>query len=166
MFFEIQQSLEVLSVVVYISIQDYGTICVTTFLLHELPPHSSSSIIAGTSHVSWKELYGAIWLVKLLGTSLMEQFDESNFPTSLTWWLCTCLAHTPLHQRCFRSLLCIGTVQGNTDICIFLVQIQLRYLYLLLSHHHSPTIICSCDLAILNTFLRTNIATKASEHQS
>ena len=72
-------------------------------------------------------------------------------PTSLiTRWLCTCLARTQ-HQRCFRSLLCIGTVQGNTDICLFLVQIQLRYLYLLLSHHHSPTI--SCDLAILNTFL-------------
>ena len=39
------------------------------------------------------------------------------------------------------TLLNIGTVQSSTDIHVylFLVQTQLRYLYLLLSHHHSPT---------------------------
>ena len=51
-------------------------------------------------------------------------------------------------------LLSIGTVQGSTDSCLFLVQIQLRYIYLLLSHHQFPT--SSCDLAILSTFLSTN----------
>ena len=51
-------------------------------------------------------------------------------------------------------LLSIGTVQGSTDICLFLVQVQLRYIYLLLSHHHFPTISWHFyDLAILNTFL-------------
>ena len=46
-------------------------------------------------------------------------------------------------------LLNIGTVQGSTDIYLVLVQTQLRYLYVLLSHHHSPT--SSCDLAIMIT---------------
>ena len=60
----------------------------------------------------------------------------------------------------------IGTVQGSTDacICFFLVQIQLRHIYLLLPHHHSTKI--SCDLAILNTFLSTNFGAKRSEHQT
>ena len=61
-------------------------------------------------------------------------------------------------------LLSIGTGQGSTDICLLLAQVQLRYLYLLLSHHHSPTI--SCGLAILNTFLSTNFGAKTSEHQT
>ena len=64
-------------------------------------------------------------------------------------------------------LLGIGTVQGSTDtcICLFLVQIKLRYLYLLLSNHHSPT--SSCDFSNTdNTFLSTNIGAKASEHQT
>ena len=53
-------------------------------------------------------------------------------------------------------LLSKGTSQGSTDIhvCLFMIQIQLRYIYLLLSHHHSPTI--NYDIAILNTFLSTN----------
>ena len=44
-------------------------------------------------------------------------------------------------------LLRIGTVQGSTDICLLLVQIQRIYIYLLLSHHHSS----SCDLVLLIT---------------
>ena len=45
-------------------------------------------------------------------------------------------------------LLSIGTVQGSTDIYLFLVQIQLRYIYIF----------------ILNTFLSTNFGAKASEY--
>ena len=54
------------------------------------------------------------------------------------------------HDEVITLLLNIGTVQSSTDIHVylFLVQTQLRYLYLLLSHHHSPT---SSDLAIMIT---------------
>ena len=166
MFFDIQQSLEVLSVVVYISIQDYGTICVTTYLLHKLPPHASLSIIAGTSHVSCKasDLWSNLKGHKTSPTSLITR-------CCLNEWMYEDVSVT-VHMSCphsfasemLRSLLYIDTVQGSTDICLFLVQIQFIYLYLLSSHHHSPTI--SCDLAILNTFLSTNFGTKTSEHQS
>ena len=54
------------------------------------------------------------------------------------------------HDEVIALLLNICTVQSSTDIHVylFLVQTQLRYLYLLLSHHHSPT---SSDLAIMIT---------------
>ena len=155
------QLLMVLSVVGYISIQNYGIICVTTFRLHELPPHSSSSIITGTSHVSWK--------ASVLWSNLMGQTSPTFIITRccLNEWMYEDVSVTVhmsrpyfLASEMFRSLLCMGTVQGSTDICLFLIQMQLRYLYLLLSHHQSPTI--NSDLAVLNT----NIGTQASEHQS
>ena len=54
------------------------------------------------------------------------------------------------HDEVIALLLKIGTVQSSTDIHVYLilVQTQLRYLYLLLSHHHSPA---SSDLAIMIT---------------
>ena len=54
------------------------------------------------------------------------------------------------HDEVTTLLLNIGTVQSSTDIHVylFLVQTQLRYIFLLLSHHHSPT---SSDLAIMIT---------------
>ena len=45
-------------------------------------------------------------------------------------------------------LLSIGTVQGSTDICLFLVQMQLIYIF------------------ILNNFLSPNFGAKASEYQT
>ena len=60
--------------------------------------------------------------------------------TSLRIWATDTYCVIPLFLR-------MGTVHGNTDICLFLVQMQRRYLYLLLSHHHSS----SCDLALLIT---------------
>ena len=59
------------------------------------------------------------------------------------WWVVQ-------HDEVTTLLLNIGTVQSSTDIHVylFLVQTQLRYIYLLLSHHHSPT---SSDLAIMIT---------------
>ena len=56
------------------------------------------------------------------------------------WWVVQ-------HDDVTTLLLKIGTVQSSTDIHVylFLAQTQLRYIYLLLSHHHSPT---SSDLAI------------------
>ena len=58
------------------------------------------------------------------------------------WWVVQ-------HDEVTTLLLNIGTVQSSTDIhaYLFLVQTQLRYIYLLLSHHHSP----SSDLAIMIT---------------
>ena len=54
------------------------------------------------------------------------------------------------HDEVTTLLLNIGTLQSSTDIHVylFLVQTQLRYIYLLLSHHHSPT---SSDFAIMTT---------------
>ena len=120
MFFDIQQSLEVLSVVVYISIQDYGTICVTTYLLHKLPPHASLSIIAGTSHVSCKasDLWSNLKGHKTSPTSLITR-------CCLNEWMYEDVSVT-VHMSCphsfasemLRSLLCIDTVQGSTDIYV------------------------------------------------
>ena len=106
MFVDIQQSLEVLSVVVYrqakvyISIQDYGTICVTTFILRDgcmSCLHTFSSIIAGTSHVSWK--------ASVLWSNLMGKTAPTSFTTR-------CLKE-PL-----KGLLRIGTTQGSTDMYV------------------------------------------------
>ena len=60
------------------------------------------------------------------------------------------------HDEVITLLLNIGTIQSSTDIHVylFLVQTQLRYLYLLLSHNHSPT---SSDLAIMITPLSAHI---------
>ena len=160
-------------------------------LLRELPPHSSSSNIAGTSYVS-SNLDNIFWSASVFWSNLIGE----TFPTALItqavmshWvnvWRCISdCAHvlttgTPFHQRCLEAfayalyqtgvredgnlklwwvvqhddvttlLLNIGTVQSSTAIHVylFLAQTQLRYIYLLSSHHHSPT---SSDLAIMIT---------------
>ena len=111
--------------------------------------------------------YGAIWWVKLPQYPLQPDVSRSE---CMKMYISDCTHVLPallcIRGVLFRGLLCIGTIQGSTNIYIYLVLIQkqLRYLYLLLSHHHSPT--SSCDLAILNTFLSTNFGAKASEYQT
>ena len=91
-------------------------------LLHELPPHSSWFIIAGTSHVSWK--------ASVLWSNLMGQTSPTSLITRcLNEWMYEDVSVTVhmswLHSFAsdvFRSLLCIGTVQGSTDIYLVLVQ--------------------------------------------
>ena len=64
----------------------------------------------------------------------------------------------------FRSLLCIGTVQGSA-VCVSLPDPKTAQISLfIVIPYHSPT--SSCDLAILNTFLSTNFGAKASEYQT
>ena len=90
MFVDIQQSLEVLSVVVYrqakvcILIQDYGTTDLGQYispsgLLRELPPHSSSSNIAGNYYVS-SNLDNTFWNASVFWSNLIGE----TFPTALT----------------------------------------------------------------------------------
>ena len=127
MFVDIQQSLEVLSVVVYR--QDIKGLHFNSRLwhnlchhispsgwLHELPPHSSSSIIAGTSHLSWK--------ASVLWSNLMGKTSPTSFATRcLKEWMYEDESVTA-HMSCphsfasevFRSLLCIGIIQGSTDM--------------------------------------------------
>ena len=64
---------------------------------------------------------------------------------------CSMMKNTSLRICVIILLLNIGTVQGSTDIYLLLVQTQLRYIYFVLSYHHSPTNTCSRDLAIIIT---------------
>ena len=132
--------------------------------LHELPPHSSSSIIAGTSHVSWK--------ASVLCSNLMGKTSPTSFTTRcLKEWMYEDASVTA-HMSCphsfasevFRDLLCIGTIQGSTDMYVSSWSKHSSDISIYCYCHHSPT--SSCDLAILNTFLSTNFAAKASEYQT
>ena len=87
--------------------------------MHELPPHSSSSIIAGTSHASWK--------ASVLWSNLMGKTSPTSFTTRcLKEWMYKDVSVTA-HMSCphsfasevFRSLLCIGTIQGSTDMYMY-----------------------------------------------
>ena len=99
---------------------------------------------------------------RMLATRLVrERIAISNFDAWCSMMMNTSLRIWATDTYCVITLLLnIGTVQGSTDIYIyiqnvyiyiyiFLTQTHLRYLYLLLSHHHSPT--SSCDLAIMIT---------------
>ena len=84
-------------------------------------------------------------------SSCLEAFAYALYQTGVRedgnlklWWVVQ-------HDEVTTLLLNIGTVQSSTDIHVylFLVQTQLRYIFVLLSHHHSPT---SSDLAIITPF--------------
>ena len=81
MFVDIQQSVVVYrQAKIYILIQDYGTIRATTFpsgLLHELPPHPSSSNIAGISYVS-SNLDNISWNASVFWSNLIGETSPNS----------------------------------------------------------------------------------------
>ena len=126
--------------------QTFPTSLITQWCRNEWMYEASVTVHMSCPYSFSSEMIRSLLLIMPSARLVWKMMVISNFDawcsimknTSLRIWATDTYCVIPLFLR-------IGTVQGNTDtcICLFLVQIQRRYLYLLLSHHHSS----SCDLS-------------------